>query len=182
MGGNVSKLSKRNKTSGTAALLREAWNVSALPAAVPPEHGWRELLHIVFIILRERSLQESSINPMCCVKVTRDGQGLLETVHGLCQTTCHAHLGLSGGSQRSFPRPRRALHIELTPEEENSIGCFPPIPIFLKFRLYCGCLAPEGYTDSHPSPRPCYSTGITGRPLSQVRPSALPLFGRAITL
>lgn len=97
-GGNVSKLSKRNKTSGTPALLREAWNVSALPAAVLPEHGWRKSLHIVFIILRESSLQDSNINPVRCVKVTRDGLGLLEMVHGLCQTACHPRLGLSGGS------------------------------------------------------------------------------------
>ena len=97
-GGNVSKLSKRNKTSGTPALLREAWNVSALPAAVLPEHGWRKSLHIVFIILRESSLQDSNINPVRCVKVTRDGLGLLEMVHGLCQTACHPCLGLSGGS------------------------------------------------------------------------------------
>ena len=70
--------------------------MSALPAAVLPERGWRKSLHIVFIILRESSL--SNINPVCCVKVTRDGLGLLEMVRGLCQTTCHPRLGPSGGS------------------------------------------------------------------------------------
>ena len=72
--------------------------MSALPAAVLPERGWRKSLDIVLIILRESSLQDSNINPVCCVKVTRDGLGLLEMVRGLCQTTCHPRLGPSGGS------------------------------------------------------------------------------------
>lgn len=54
--GNISKLSKRNETCGTPALLGGAWTMSESPPPPPLSAVEGAVLHAVLIILGESSL------------------------------------------------------------------------------------------------------------------------------